>query len=205
MLLQFGKAIALFLIGGMLIHTLIMLFDYFLVPGPFYLNLRADFPNVVFSPFMIPMIGVYGLSLLTIYFLWEKKKNALRFAHDKEVQTEKVEIVFKAMQRLTAMMVKHIAEHNGEIINEVERRKRLGRPVSVKLEKASMKIAHALKSLSEISFVSPYSDYRPETVEGIEKMLQRKLDEVSAVHVVGCNIPIKRNSNKGISIIQAGK
>ncbi len=200
MLLQFGKAIALFLIGGVGIHTLIMLFDYFLVPGPFYLNLRTDFPNVIFSPFMIPMIGVYGLSLQTIYFLWEKKKNASRFAHEKEVQTEKVEIVFKAMQRLTAMMAKHIAEHNREIINEVELRKRLGRPVSVKLEKASKKIAHTLKSLSEISFVSPYSEYRPETVEGIEKILQSKLDEVSAVHEVPYNAPVKRNSSERISL-----
>ncbi len=200
MLLQFGKAIALFLIGGMVIHTLIMLFDYFLVPGPFYLNLRTDFPNVVFSPFMIPMIGVYGLSLLTIYLLWEKKKNALRFAHKKEVQSEKVEAVITSMQRLTAMLAQHITIHNTEIMNQVERRKRLGRPVSAKLEKASKKIAHALKSLSEISFVSPYSDYRPETVEGIEKMLQRKLDEVNAVHEVPYNAPIKRNSNERISL-----
>ena len=198
MLRQFGKAIALFLIGGLGIHTLIMLFDYFLVPGPFYLNLHTDFQNVVFSPFMIPMIGVYGLSLLSIYFLWEKKKKALRFAHAKEVQTEKVEIVFKGMQRLTAMLAQHITTHNTEIMKQVERRKRLGRPVSVKLEEASKKIAYALKSLSEISFVSPYSDYRPETVEGIEKILQNKLDEISTVHKVSYDVPIKSNSSKRI-------
>ncbi len=179
-LLQLGKGIALFSIGGMAIHTLIMLLDYFLVPEPFYLNLRADFPNVIFSAFMIPMIGVYGLSILTIYFLWEKKKSALRFAYQKEVQSETVEAVLNSMQRLTAMLAQHIATHNAEIMNQVERRKRRGQPVSEKVEAASRNIGYALKSLSEISFVFPYTDFRPEQVEDIEKILKNKLNEVNA-------------------------
>jgi len=180
MLLQLGKGIALFSIGGMAIHTLIMLLDYFLVPEPFYLNLRTDFPNVIFSAFMIPMISVYGLSLLTIYFLWEKKKSALRFAYQKEVQSEKVEAVLNSMQRLTAMLAQHIATHNAEIMNQIEQRKRRGQLVSEKVEAASRNIGYALKSLSEISFIFPYTDFRPEQVEDIEKILKNKLNEVNA-------------------------
>jgi hypothetical protein len=178
--LKTGKAITVFIIGGIVVHALIMFIDYFLVTEPIYLNLRNNFADSIFSAFMIPMIGTYGLALLSIYFLWNKKKKALLLAHKKEGQIEKVEVVFKSMQRLTALLAEHIATHNGEIINQVERRKKQGRPVSEKVEKASLKIAHALKALSQISFVFPYSNYRPEHVEDIEKILQSKLAEVTA-------------------------
>jgi len=180
MALKTVKAIIVFIIGGMVVHTLIMFLDYFLVPEPIYLNLRNNFSDSIFSAFMIPMIGTYGISLLSIYFLWNRKKTAILLAHKKEAQIEKVEIVLKSMQHLTAILAEHIATHNAEIINQVERRKKQGRPVSEKVEKASMKIAHALKTLSEISFVFPYTNYRPEHVEDIEKILQSKLDEVTA-------------------------
>jgi hypothetical protein len=178
-LLQLGKSIALFSIGGMLIHTLTMLFDYFLVPEPFYFDLRTDSLNVIFSTFMIPMVGVYGLSILTIYFLWEKKKNALHFAFKKEVENEKVEAVLKSLQHLTAMLAQNIAAYNAEIMNQVECRKRQGQPISEKVEAASIKIGYALKSLSELSFVLPYTTSRPEQVEDIEKILKNKLAEVN--------------------------
>lgn len=179
MALQTGKSITVFIIGGMVVHALIMYIDYFLVPEPIYLNLRNNFADSIFSTFMIPMIGTYGILLLSIYFLWARKKTALLLAHKKEGQIEKVEVVFKSMQRLTAILAEHIATHNAEIIKQVKRRKKQGRPVSEKVDKASMKIAHALKALSEISFVFPYSNYRPEHVEDIEKILQSKLDEVT--------------------------
>jgi len=200
MTLKTGKAITIFIIGGMVIHTLIMFLDYFLVPEPFYLNLHKNFAESIFSAFMIPMIGMYGLSSLSIYFLWDRKKKALLLAHKKEAQSEKVEVVLKSMQRLTAILAEHIAVHNAEIINQVQRRKKQGRPLSEKVEKASIKIAHALKSLSEISFVFPYNDYRPEHVEDIEKTLQSKLDEVTAYQETKEYVPgiEKRNSSRRI-------
>ncbi len=38
-------------------------------------------------------------------------------------------------------------------------------------------VAKALQSLSEISFVFPYTDNRPKDLEDIERVLQGKLDE----------------------------
>ena len=204
MVLQLGKMITLFIIGGLVIHTSIMFLDYFLVPEPFYLNLRKNFLESIFSAFMIPMIGMYGLSSLSIYFLWDRKKKALLLAHKKEAQSEKVEVVLKSMQRLTAILAEHIAVHNAEIINQVQRRKKQGRPLSEKVEKASIKIAHALKSLSEISFVFPYNDYRPEHVEDIERTLQSKLGEVTVYQETKEYAPgiEKRNPSSRISLSQ---
>ena len=50
-------------------------------------------------------------------------------------------------------------------------------PVSEKVEKPCRKIAMALESLSEISFVFPYTEKCPEKVCDIEIILQGKLGE----------------------------
>jgi hypothetical protein len=61
--------------------------------------------------------------------------------------------VIKSMQRLTAILAEHIAAHNSEIMSWIEFRKRKGRPVSAKVENPNKKIAKALQSLSEISYL----------------------------------------------------
>jgi hypothetical protein len=75
-------------------------------------------------------------------------KKALIFAHKKEVQSEKVELVFKSMQRITGILAEHIATHNTEIMNWVESRKIQGQQVSKKVENPTRKIAKALQSVS---------------------------------------------------------
>ena len=50
---------------------------------------------------------------------------------------------------------------------------------SKKVENSTRKIADTLHSLSEISFVFPYTENRPKNFEDIEKVLRRKLDEMT--------------------------
>ncbi|MBW2605942.1 MAG: hypothetical protein JRE28_16810 [Deltaproteobacteria bacterium] len=135
MSMQIGKATALFMIGGIFIHTLTMFLDYYLVSEPLHLNLHKNFVDSIFSIPMIPMIAVYGLLLLAIYFFWDKKKKLSILAHKKEVQREKTELVLKSMQRMTGMLAEHIASHNAEILHWVESRKIRGQTVSQKVEK----------------------------------------------------------------------
>ncbi len=191
MLSKLGKAVAFFLIGGVLIHTLTMLFVYYLISEPIYLNLHGNFAESIFSISMIPMMGAYGILLLAIYFFWDRMKKALIFAHKKEVQSEKVELVFKSMQRITGILAEHIATHNAEIMNWVESRKIQGQQVSKKVENPTRKIAKALQSLSELSFVFPYTDNHPKHVEDIEKILQSKLDDVTGIQK-RCDRPVRQ-------------
>lgn len=177
--MQTGKAIALFIIGGISIHTLTMFLDYYLVSEPLHLNLHENFVDSIFSMPMIPMMAVYGLLLLVIYFLWDKKKKSSILAHKKEVQSEKTELVLKSMQRMTGMIAEHIASHNAEIMHWVESRKLRGQTVSQKVEKPAKMIAGALQSLSEIAFILPYTKNRPNNVDDIEKVLQSKLDKMT--------------------------
>ncbi|MHC4458022.1 MAG: hypothetical protein ACYS0I_13240 [Planctomycetota bacterium] len=179
MYLHLIKVISVFIMGSFGMHLLVMLIDYYLMIKPFYLNLRENFVGTIFSTPMYPMMGVYGLYSLGIYFLWERKKKAMLLAREKEVQNEKVEAVLKTMQRITGMLVEHIATHNSEIMSWVEFRKRQGRPVSGRVENSNKKIAQALHSLSEISFVLPYSENRPENVGDIEKILHDKIGEIT--------------------------
>ena len=178
-ILQLGKAITLFLISGIFIHTSVMFLDYNIITEPLYLNLHENFVESIFSAPMIPMIAIYGSLSIALYFFWHRAKKALLLANRKEVQKERVELVFKSMQRLTGLLAENIAIHNVEIMSWVESRKRQGRPVSEKVEKPTRKIAKTLQTLSEISFVFPYTDNRPKDLEDIERVLQGRLDEMT--------------------------
>jgi hypothetical protein len=176
--LHIGKAIFLFLIGAIGIHTIIMLINHFLISVPFSLNLHTNFVKNIFSLPMFPMMATYGLLLLVLYFFWIKQKEALLLAHQKEIETEKTELVLKSMQQLTGILAQHIATHNSQIIDWIESKKLQGKQVSEKVENPTRKIAGTLHSLSEISFVFPYTENRPINIEAIEKVLRRKLDEM---------------------------
>jgi len=179
--LQFGKSISLFLIGGIGIHTFIMLLDYLLISEPFSLNLHTNFVQSISSLPMFPMMGAYGFLSLVLHFFWTKQKEALLLAHQKEIETEKTELVLKSMQRLTGILAQHIATHNAQIMNWVESKKLQGQQVSKRVETPTRKIAGALHSLSEISFVFPYTENRPNDVDDVEKVLQTKLNQISEI------------------------
>ncbi|MHC4103317.1 MAG: hypothetical protein ACYSR9_00145 [Planctomycetota bacterium] len=58
-ILQLVKGIVVFISGGIVVHILIMEFEY-LLASPLYLNLHTNFvSSAIFAP-MIPMIGAYG-------------------------------------------------------------------------------------------------------------------------------------------------
>jgi len=179
-LLILFKPVAVFIIGSSVMHLLVMFLDYFLLTGPVYLNLRENFLDSMFSVAMLPMLGAYGLFSVITYFLWARMKKALLRAQAEKLKNEKVEAVLRSMQRITGMLAEHIATHNAEIMNWVEFRKMNGRPVSAKIERPCNKIANALHSLSEISFIFPYTENRPDEVAEIEKILQDKLSPSTA-------------------------
>jgi len=168
-----------FIMGSIIVHLLVMFIDYYLMVKPLYFNLHGNFTGSIFSLPMFPMMGAYGLLSVALYHLWERTKKAILLAHEKQIQSEKVEAVLKSMQRITAILAEHIATHNAEIMNWVELRKRQNHPVSEKVEKPCRKIGMALQSLSEMSFIFPYTEKCPEKVGDIEIILQGKLDELT--------------------------
>lgn len=100
-------------------------------------------------------------------------------AREKEIQREKVEAVLKSMQTMTGILAEHIATYNAEIMRWIEFRKRQGHQVSKKVENPNKKIADVLQSLSEISFVWPYTENRPKNIGDIEKIVQSKLGQIT--------------------------
>jgi hypothetical protein len=177
--LDLGKAGAVFISGSIIIHLLVMSIDYYLLFKPLDLELDKNFEESIFSAPMIPMMVAYGILSLVIFLLWRRKKKAMLLAYEKEMQNEKIEAVFKSMQRITGILAEHIAFYNAEIMSWVESRKTNGGQVSEKVEKSSRKIAHSLQSLSRISFIIPYTENRPKNVGDIEKILQAKLSGIT--------------------------
>ena len=176
-----GKAILVFLSGGIVFHMIVMIIDYYLMIQPFYLNMRENFTGSIFSEPMMPMLGTYGLLSLGIYLLWEKTKKAALVVREKELQKENAEAVLKSMQRLTGIMAEHIASQNLEIMNWVEYRKRLGHPVPTEVALPSIQIGKAIQSMSELTFIVPYTGNCPNNVCEFEKILFDKLSHISNV------------------------
>lgn len=173
-----GKLVGVFIGGGIFVHLLIMFLDYYLMTWPLYLNLHSNFVAGIFSAPMIPMIAAYGLFSTATYFLWGKMKNAVLIAREKDIQSEKVGSVLKSMQYLTGLLAEHIASQNSQILNWIELQKAQGRTVSAKIQLPSEKIAETLQSLSEVSFVFPYTENRPQNVGDIESQLKGKLFQI---------------------------
>jgi hypothetical protein len=176
--ISLGKLFITFIAGGILVHLLIMFLDYYLMSWPLYLNLHSNFVGSIFSAPMIPMIATYGLFSVATCFLWEKMKKAVLLAREKEIQSEKVGSVLKTMQHMTGMLAEHIAVQNSRILNWIELQKAQGRTVSEKVQQPSEKIAETLQSLSEVSFVFPYTENRPKDIGEIEDRLQGKLFQI---------------------------
>jgi hypothetical protein len=100
---------------------------------------------------------------------------------EKELQKEKAEAVLKSMQRLTGIMAEHIASQNSEIVNWIEFRKRLGHPVPTEVELPSIQIGKAIQSMSELTFIVPYTDNSPNNAREFEKILFDKLSALTDI------------------------
>jgi hypothetical protein len=174
--LRVVKPIMAFIIGGLVVHVVVMLLDYFLMIKPVFLDLRANFAGSIFSTAMFPMITAYGLLMASIYLLWEKKKRASLLAREANIQREKVDAVLKSMQRITGLMAEHIALQNSQVLGWIELKNKKGQTVSDKIEKPSKQIAKALQALSETSFVVPFSQSPPPDIDEIVDILKVKLN-----------------------------
>jgi hypothetical protein len=177
--LNIVKAMSAFIIGGIVVHLIVMSLDYFPIIKPLLFDLRGNFTRSIFSAPMFPTMIICGLFSLTICFLWEKKKYTILLARESKIKNEKVDAVLKSMQRMTGLLAEHIAVQNSEILNWIENKKRKGQQVSEKVENPNKKIAQALQSLSEMSFVIPYTENRPGSIGEFENMLKSKLNEIT--------------------------
>jgi hypothetical protein len=176
-----GKAILVFLSGGLVFHLLVMIIDYFLMIEPFYLNTHENYAGRIFSEPMIPMMATYGLLSLSIYLIWNKAKNAALMVREKELHQEKAEAVLKSLQRFTGILAEHIASQNSEIASWIESRKRSGHRVPQKVEIPSKQIGKAIHSMSELTFIVPYTKNQLLNACEFEKVLFEKLSDTTDV------------------------
>jgi hypothetical protein len=179
-----GKAILSVILGGLLVHFIVMIVDYLLVSHPIYLDLKHNFWGSAFSVSMLPMMGTYIMFLVVIYSVWIRWKKAILIGQIETSRKREVEIVFSSMQRLTGILAEKISIHNADIIKWIKSRKALGKPVSNKVKVPTFMISEALGALTEIAFISPYTDKRPQDVKEIEKLLNEKLEEKQDKNVV---------------------
>jgi hypothetical protein len=165
---QFGKAVIIIVAGSLLVHTAVMIIDFYLTGAPLRLSLETE-------------MGAYALFSLLVYILWNKLKKTMLLACEKEIQYKKDREVIESLQRMTGLLAEHISVHNAEIMNWIEFRKRKGQQVSERVEQACKKISLALNSLSEIAFVYPYMDNSSEYFKELEELIQNHLANIELV------------------------
>jgi hypothetical protein len=168
LLSQFGKAIAVVLAGSILVHMAVMIIDFYWLNAPFRLSFETE-------------MGAYGLFSLLVYLLWNKLKKVMLAACEKEVQCEKNRAVIESLQRITGLMAEHISVQNAEIMKWVELKKEKGQQVSKRVEQASQNISIALRSLSEMAFVYPYTDESVQYWTELENAIKNNLEMNEAV------------------------
>jgi hypothetical protein len=198
--IRIGKAAVVFLIGGLVVHMLAMLIDYFLMPEPLWLIGHKAYIGGIFSVSMLPMMTAYGLCLLAVYVFWKKAKTALQLVQQKEIQNERALLVFQGLQRITGLLAKNISAQNVKIIHWVETRKITGKQPPPEVEKASRKISEALHSLSEVAFVYPYADNPPCNIADIEKVLRQKLEGNTVPKQKGASTSLPVGPNQVLDI-----
>ena len=170
-----AKAVFVFLAGGILFHLVVMFIDYYLIIKPLEFKGQENFSSSIFAEPMWPMMAVYGLLSLGLYLLWNKTKKAALAVREKELQREKAAAVLKSLQRLSGIMSENIASHNSEIVSWLALRKRLGHPVPAEVENPSNRIGEALQSLSELTYIVPYTGNFSSNTREFEKILCEKL------------------------------
>lgn len=75
LVLDLLKAGAVFILGGLVIHLLVMFIDYYLLLKPFNLGSNTDLKATIFSAEMIPMMVAYAtLSLIIFFFVAPEEK-----------------------------------------------------------------------------------------------------------------------------------
>jgi len=144
--LNIAKLMFAFLIGGIVVHVIVMQLDYFLMVQPLLLDQRENFSRSIFSATMLLTLITCGLFSLAICGFWQKKTKASFQVRETKIQKDKVDAVFKSMKRMTGLLAEHIAVQNSEIMSWIENKKRKGQQVSKKVENPNKKIAQVLQS-----------------------------------------------------------
>lgn len=153
---KFWVRAALFFCAVFVVHALVKTVTLYIASGLGIINIGRDFWFQLFSLQMIPAIIAYGILAGIAYAQFVKVGRIMNRIHTKDMEMERGKATVETMQKVTAYMAEYISHYNNEILTWVSKKKQKGEDVPQAVALSSNRIAEAMGSLSEISFILPY-------------------------------------------------
>jgi hypothetical protein len=162
---------------GLLLHFGLVGLEALFIGKSALLDFKTRFWHSAFSfPFLPILLMELALTTLAL-FLWGRLRHTLHEAHKLDMQLEQHETRMRTLQRAMALLAQHLAQENNQILHQIATRRETGQQTSQTIEAASRRISEILRTLSEVSFVTPYIENADG--EGVDLMeeLERRLQE----------------------------
>jgi hypothetical protein len=161
--------------AGLTLHFGLVGIDALLAEKPILVDFENRFWRSAFSfPFLPILLMEIGLSTLTL-FLWLRLRRMLRQAHELDMQREQYETTVRTLQRVMALLAHHVAHQNNQILDQIASRRGRGQQTPQTIEAASRRIAEILHTVSEVSFVAPYTEGPEGEVLDLVQELERRI------------------------------
>jgi len=161
--------------AGLALHFGMVGIDTLLTEKPVLVDFENRFWRSAFSfPFFPILLMEMALTTLTLS-LWLRLRGALRQAHESDMQREHNEATVRTLQRVMALLARHVARENNQILEQLASRRQRGQQTSQAIEAPSRRIAEILHTLSEVSFVVPYLEEGDGEVVDLLQELERRI------------------------------
>jgi len=122
----------------------------------------------------IMRLGMFAL----ISVLLTELRRYLDELHQRDLQLQKEATITQTSQKLSAVLAENLTQQNAEILKWIEVQKKEGREVDPAVERASKIIGSSLHVLTEVSFVTPFTERSSRDVDTHMQLLIDKLDRV---------------------------
>ncbi len=113
-----------------------------------------------------------------IAVLLTELRRYLNELHKRDLQLQREATIIQTSQKLSAVLAENLTQQNAEILKWIEVQKKEGREVDPAVERASKIIGSSLHVLTEVSFVTPFTERSSRDVDTHMQLLIDKLDRV---------------------------
>lgn len=140
-----------------IIHSLVEIISIYVMEKHSVISVDKGFLIHLFSIEVVPNLIAYIVLFAIMFFLYNRIKWMMMILNNHEVKMAHKEGEIESAQQITGVLIEEIAVWNAQIKEWILFRRSKGQEPPAKVEQANQKIEQALKSMSENSFVEPYT------------------------------------------------
>lgn len=175
---RYGLLVVFASVVGLLLHIGLVGIEALFMGESAFLDFKNRFWRSAFSFPFLPILLMELVLTTVVLILWGRLRHTLHEAHKLDMQREQRETMIRTLQRAMALLAEHVAQQNNQILHQIAARREKGQQTSQTIEAASRRIAEVLSAMSEVSFVTPYSEKADgegvDLIQELERRLQQR-------------------------------